>query len=41
MLILQSGYVGFFSKGLTHDFSLKLDITFWLIFGENKPRNNV
>jgi len=35
------GYVGFFSKGLTHDFCLKLDITLWLIFGENKLRNNV
>ena len=32
-LILLSGHIGFFSKGLTHDFGQKLEITPWFGFG--------
>ena len=32
-LILLSGHIGLFSKGLTHDFGQKLEITPWFGFG--------
>ena len=40
-LILQSGHIGFFSKGLSHDFGQKLENSSWFVFGQSRPRNNV
>ena len=37
-LILQSGHIGFFSKGLSHDFGQKLENSSWFVFGQSRPR---
>ena len=39
--ILQSGHTGIFSKGLTHDFGQKLEISSMFVFGQNKLWNNI
>ena len=33
-LILQSGYIGFFVKGVLHDCDKKLEITPWFVLGQ-------
>ena len=33
-LILQSGHIGFFSKGVPHDRDQKLKITPWIVLGQ-------
>ena len=35
--VLQSDYIGFFSKGLTHDFGQNWEITSWFVFRQNRP----
>ena len=35
-LILSSGHIVYFSKGLTPDFGQKLEITPWIAFGKKK-----
>ena len=32
--ILQSGHIGFFSKGVPHDCDQKLEITPWFVLGQ-------
>ena len=33
-LILQSGHIAFFSKGVPHDWDQKLEITPWFVWGK-------
>ena len=33
-LILQSGHIGFFLNGVTHDCGEKLEITPWFVLGQ-------
>ena len=33
-LILESGDIGFFSKGVPHDCDQKLEITLWFVLGQ-------
>ena len=40
-LILQSGHIAFFSKGVPLDCDQKLEITPLFVLGQNKPRNNI
>ena len=39
--ILHRCHIGFFSKGLTHDFSKKMEILSLFVSGQNGPGNNV
>ena len=35
-LILQSGHIGFFSKGVPHGGDQKMEITHWFVLGQKQ-----